>query len=112
MHARYPRVLGQAVSARGGLQDAPERGARAARQVPLTTGEPVLTDQQYHHLQIDVISLYLLFLVQMITSGLQIIYTQVWITLFIMCLWGGGNWQKINHNAEKAFGPRIEQVTI
>ncbi|XP_073941999.1 probable phosphorylase b kinase regulatory subunit beta [Choristoneura fumiferana] len=42
----------------------------------LTTGEPVLTDQQYHHLQIDVISLYLLFLVQMITSGLQIIYTQ------------------------------------
>lgn len=43
----------------------------------LTTGEPVLTDDQYHHLQIDVISLYLLFLVQMITSGLQIIYTQV-----------------------------------
>lgn len=43
----------------------------------LTTGEPVLTDDQYHHLQIDVVSLYLLFLVQMITSGLQIIYTQV-----------------------------------
>ncbi|XP_041971437.1 probable phosphorylase b kinase regulatory subunit beta isoform X2 [Aricia agestis] len=42
----------------------------------LTTGEPVLADDQYHHLQIDVISLYLLFLVQMITSGLQIIYTQ------------------------------------
>ncbi|CAH2104309.1 unnamed protein product [Euphydryas editha] len=42
----------------------------------LTTGEPVLSDDQYHHLQIDVISLYLLFLVQMITSGLQIIYTQ------------------------------------
>nr|XP_021206842.1 probable phosphorylase b kinase regulatory subunit beta isoform X3 [Bombyx mori]XP_021206843.1 probable phosphorylase b kinase regulatory subunit beta isoform X3 [Bombyx mori]XP_037866538.1 probable phosphorylase b kinase regulatory subunit beta isoform X3 [Bombyx mori] len=42
----------------------------------LTTGEPVLTDDQYHHLQIDVVSLYLLFLVQMITSGLQIIYTQ------------------------------------
>uniref|UniRef100_A0A2H1X1Q5 Phosphorylase b kinase regulatory subunit n=1 Tax=Spodoptera frugiperda TaxID=7108 RepID=A0A2H1X1Q5_SPOFR len=42
----------------------------------LTTGEPVLTDEQYHHLQIDVVSLYLLFLVQMITSGLQIIYTQ------------------------------------
>ncbi|XP_053605602.1 probable phosphorylase b kinase regulatory subunit beta isoform X3 [Plodia interpunctella] len=42
----------------------------------LTTGEPVLSDDQYHHLQIDVVSLYLLFLVQMITSGLQIIYTQ------------------------------------
>ncbi|XP_049708176.2 probable phosphorylase b kinase regulatory subunit beta isoform X4 [Helicoverpa armigera] len=42
----------------------------------LTTGEPVLSDEQYHHLQIDVVSLYLLFLVQMITSGLQIIYTQ------------------------------------
>ncbi|XP_072936893.1 probable phosphorylase b kinase regulatory subunit beta isoform X2 [Epargyreus clarus] len=42
----------------------------------LTTGEPVLTDDQYHHLQIDAVSLYLLFLVQMITSGLQIIYTQ------------------------------------
>ncbi|CAK1550086.1 unnamed protein product [Leptosia nina] len=42
----------------------------------LTTGEPVLDDSEYHHLQIDVVSLYLLFLVQMITSGLQIIYTQ------------------------------------
>ncbi|XP_026327867.1 probable phosphorylase b kinase regulatory subunit beta isoform X4 [Hyposmocoma kahamanoa] len=42
----------------------------------LTTGEPVVSDEQYHHLQIDVVSLYLLFLVQMITSGLQIIYTQ------------------------------------
>ncbi|XP_037297906.1 probable phosphorylase b kinase regulatory subunit beta isoform X1 [Manduca sexta] len=42
----------------------------------LTTGEPVLSDEHYHHLQIDVISLYLIFLVQMITSGLQIIYTQ------------------------------------
>lgn len=52
----------------------------------LTTGEPVLTDQQYHHLQIDVISLYLLFLVQMITSGLQIIYTQVWIRS--LCAYG------------------------
>lgn len=51
----------------------------------LTTGEPVVTDEQYHHLQIDVVSLYLLFLVQMITSGLQIIYTQVGFILF--CLW-------------------------
>ncbi|GBP87004.1 Probable phosphorylase b kinase regulatory subunit beta [Eumeta japonica] len=42
----------------------------------LTTGEPVLSDEQYHHLQIDAVSLYLIFLVQMITSGLQIVYTQ------------------------------------
>ncbi|XP_050670276.1 probable phosphorylase b kinase regulatory subunit beta isoform X16 [Leptidea sinapis] len=42
----------------------------------LTTGDPVLSDEEYHHLQIDVVSLYLIFLVQMITSGLQIIYTQ------------------------------------
>lgn len=51
----------------------------------LTTGEPVLTDDQYHHLQIDVVSLYLIFLVQMITSGLQIIYTQVLICIIFMC---------------------------
>ncbi|XP_056632018.1 probable phosphorylase b kinase regulatory subunit beta isoform X1 [Diorhabda carinulata] len=42
----------------------------------LTTGNEVFGDHEYNHLQIDVISLYLLFLVQMITSGLQIIYTQ------------------------------------
>ncbi|XP_072377153.1 probable phosphorylase b kinase regulatory subunit beta isoform X2 [Diabrotica undecimpunctata] len=42
----------------------------------LTTGNEVFGDNEYNHLQIDVISLYLLFLVQMITSGLQIIYTQ------------------------------------
>lgn len=52
----------------------------------LVTGEPVLTDEQYHHLQIDVISLYLLFLVQMITSGLQIIYTQVMNSYMYSCL--------------------------
>jgi phosphorylase kinase alpha/beta subunit len=34
-----------------------------------------LPDPNYGHLQIDVVSLYLLFLVQMINSGLQIIYT-------------------------------------
>lgn len=50
----------------------------------LTTGEPVLSDDQYHHLQIDVVSLYLLFLVQMITSGLQIIYTQVCIKINVI----------------------------
>lgn len=42
----------------------------------LATGAEIFTDQEYSHLQIDVVSLYLLFLVQMITSGLQIIYTQ------------------------------------
>ncbi|CAG9854630.1 unnamed protein product [Phyllotreta striolata] len=42
----------------------------------LTTGNEVFGDDEYNHLQIDVISIYLLFLVQMITSGLQIIYTQ------------------------------------
>ncbi|XP_014600411.1 PREDICTED: probable phosphorylase b kinase regulatory subunit beta isoform X1 [Polistes canadensis] len=42
----------------------------------LNTGDEILQDIEYHHLQIDVVSLYLLFLVQMISSGLQIIYTQ------------------------------------
>lgn len=43
----------------------------------LHSGEEVYKDEIYNHLQIDVISVYLIFLVQMITSGLQIIYTQV-----------------------------------
>lgn len=43
----------------------------------LTTGSEVYKDSEYNHLQIDVVSIYLLFLVQMISSGLQIIYTQV-----------------------------------
>lgn len=43
----------------------------------LITGEAIFNDDDYNHLQIDVVSIYLLFLVQMITSGLQIIYTQV-----------------------------------
>ncbi|XP_066991730.1 probable phosphorylase b kinase regulatory subunit beta isoform X2 [Anabrus simplex] len=42
----------------------------------LITGAEVHTDEEYSHLQIDVVSLYLIFLVEMITSGLQIIYTQ------------------------------------
>ncbi|XP_008194133.2 probable phosphorylase b kinase regulatory subunit beta isoform X3 [Tribolium castaneum] len=42
----------------------------------LTTGNEVYTDESYNHLQIDAVSIYLLFLVQMIASGLQIIYTQ------------------------------------
>ncbi|XP_020296477.1 probable phosphorylase b kinase regulatory subunit beta isoform X2 [Pseudomyrmex gracilis] len=42
----------------------------------LDTGDEVYKDADYHHLQIDVVSLYLIFLVQMISSGLQIIYTQ------------------------------------
>ncbi|XP_050711765.1 probable phosphorylase b kinase regulatory subunit beta isoform X2 [Eriocheir sinensis] len=41
----------------------------------LLTGEEVISSDEYGHLQIDIVSLYLLFLVQMITSGLQIIYT-------------------------------------
>lgn len=42
----------------------------------LDTGEEIYADENYNHLQIDVVSIYLIFLVQMITSGLQIIYTQ------------------------------------
>ncbi|XP_011632500.1 probable phosphorylase b kinase regulatory subunit beta isoform X2 [Pogonomyrmex barbatus] len=42
----------------------------------LDTGDTVYEDANYHHLQIDIVSLYLIFLVQMISSGLQIIYTQ------------------------------------
>lgn len=42
----------------------------------LTTGNEFFHDDSYNHLQIDVVSIYLLFLVQMISSGLQIIYTQ------------------------------------
>ncbi|XP_042207580.1 probable phosphorylase b kinase regulatory subunit beta isoform X3 [Homarus americanus] len=41
----------------------------------LKTGKEVVSSDDYGHLQIDVVSLFLLFLVQMITSGLQIIYT-------------------------------------
>ncbi|XP_032687816.1 probable phosphorylase b kinase regulatory subunit beta isoform X2 [Odontomachus brunneus] len=42
----------------------------------LDTGEEIYNDADYHHLQIDIVSLYLIFLVQMISSGLQIVYTQ------------------------------------
>ncbi|XP_001601216.1 probable phosphorylase b kinase regulatory subunit beta isoform X2 [Nasonia vitripennis] len=42
----------------------------------LDTGDEIFKDEDYNHLQIDVVSLYLIFLVQMISSGLQIIYTQ------------------------------------
>ncbi|KAJ8303410.1 hypothetical protein KUTeg_019806 [Tegillarca granosa] len=41
----------------------------------MITGDPIYRDDEYEHLQIDVVGLYLLFLVQMIKSGLQIIYT-------------------------------------
>lgn len=43
----------------------------------LETGQPLDENVlgEYSHLQLDVVSLYLLFLVQMIMSGLQIIYT-------------------------------------
>ncbi|XP_065092048.1 probable phosphorylase b kinase regulatory subunit beta isoform X2 [Ochlerotatus camptorhynchus] len=42
----------------------------------LDMGEEIYSDEKYNHLQIDVVSIYLIFLVQMISSGLQIIYTQ------------------------------------
>ncbi|XP_015430150.1 PREDICTED: probable phosphorylase b kinase regulatory subunit beta [Dufourea novaeangliae] len=42
----------------------------------LDTGDEIFSDIAYNHLQIDIVSLYLIFLVQMISSGLQIIYTQ------------------------------------
>ncbi|KAK7899197.1 hypothetical protein WMY93_020050 [Mugilogobius chulae] len=38
------------------------------------TGDEVYTNNDYHHLQIDAVSLFLLYLVEMICSGLQIIY--------------------------------------
>ncbi|XP_033488814.1 phosphorylase b kinase regulatory subunit beta isoform X1 [Epinephelus lanceolatus] len=38
------------------------------------TGDEVHTYSEYHHLQIDAVSLFLLYLVEMICSGLQIIY--------------------------------------
>ncbi|KAK6186118.1 hypothetical protein SNE40_008216 [Patella caerulea] len=41
----------------------------------MITGDPVYTDEEYGHLQIDCVALYLIFLNQMITSGLQIIFT-------------------------------------
>ncbi|XP_037894672.1 probable phosphorylase b kinase regulatory subunit beta [Glossina fuscipes] len=43
----------------------------------LHTGEEIYSDDFCNHLQIDVVSLHIIFLVQMITSGLQIIYTQM-----------------------------------
>ncbi|XP_065353861.1 probable phosphorylase b kinase regulatory subunit beta isoform X1 [Cloeon dipterum] len=42
----------------------------------LMTGAEVYTEDEYNHLQIDVVSLYLIYLVQMISSGLQIVYTK------------------------------------
>ncbi|KAL4234418.1 hypothetical protein ACF0H5_006065 [Mactra antiquata] len=39
------------------------------------TGDPIYRDDEYEHLQIDAVGLYLIMLVQMITSGLQIIFT-------------------------------------
>ncbi len=42
--------------------------------VSLHTGEEVKSSAEYNHMQLDCVSLYLLYLVQMITSGLEIIY--------------------------------------
>uniref|UniRef100_A0A4W5MJE1 Phosphorylase b kinase regulatory subunit n=1 Tax=Hucho hucho TaxID=62062 RepID=A0A4W5MJE1_9TELE len=38
------------------------------------TGDEILSYNDYHHLQIDALSLFLLYLVEMICSGLQIVY--------------------------------------
>ncbi|XP_042186772.1 phosphorylase b kinase regulatory subunit beta-like isoform X4 [Oncorhynchus tshawytscha] len=38
------------------------------------TGDEILSYDDYHHLQIDALSLFLLYLVEMVCSGLQIIY--------------------------------------
>ncbi|XP_038123263.1 phosphorylase b kinase regulatory subunit beta isoform X2 [Cyprinodon tularosa] len=38
------------------------------------TGDEIISYNDYHHLQIDAVSLFLLYLVEMICSGLQIIY--------------------------------------
>ncbi|KAB0400234.1 hypothetical protein E2I00_004561, partial [Balaenoptera physalus] len=38
------------------------------------TGDEILSYEEYGHLQINAVSLYLLYLVEMISSGLQIIY--------------------------------------
>jgi len=43
--------------------------------VGLHTGEEVLSVKEYNHLQLDVVCLYLLYLVQMISSGLEIVYS-------------------------------------
>lgn len=43
--------------------------------VGLHTGQEILSTAHYHHLQLDCVSLYLVYLVQMITSGLEIIYS-------------------------------------
>jgi hypothetical protein len=40
----------------------------------LHTGEEVESTAKYNHMQLDCVSLYLLYLVQMISSGLEIIY--------------------------------------
>ncbi|XP_050425684.1 probable phosphorylase b kinase regulatory subunit beta isoform X2 [Adelges cooleyi] len=42
----------------------------------LQNGDVLYSDEGYPHLQVDVVSLYLIYLVQMTTSGLQIIYTK------------------------------------
>jgi len=43
--------------------------------VDLNSGANLLDSSKYNHLQLDIVCLYLLFLVQMITSGLEIIFS-------------------------------------
>lgn len=46
------------------------------------TGDELLSYEEYGHLQINAVSLYLLYLVEMISSGLQIIYNTDEVSLF------------------------------
>jgi hypothetical protein len=46
--------------------------------ISLHTGEEVESTTEYNHMQLDCVSLYLLYLVQMISSGLEIIYRYKW----------------------------------
>ncbi|XP_046550516.1 LOW QUALITY PROTEIN: phosphorylase b kinase regulatory subunit beta-like [Haliotis rubra] len=41
----------------------------------IITGDPIYADDDYEHLQIDAVALYLIFLIQMISSGCQLIFT-------------------------------------
>uniref|UniRef100_A0A0K2TG70 Phosphorylase b kinase regulatory subunit n=1 Tax=Lepeophtheirus salmonis TaxID=72036 RepID=A0A0K2TG70_LEPSM len=41
----------------------------------IETGEPIFSSEEYHHLQVNVVSLYILFICQVISSGFVIIYS-------------------------------------
>src|SRR5690606_3911508 len=52
----------------------------------LKTGMTYVDHNQYGHLQIDVVSLFLLYLVQMITSGLQVSTKFTFVLYFLVCV--------------------------